>query len=56
MGQRVVWTTEMSHGVQAGLGGNAGRPIHLPAGTQTAYKGHVPHTEAALYLCFCFFH
>lgn len=41
MGQRVVWTTEMSHGVQTGPGGNAGRPIHLPAGTQMAYKGHV---------------
>lgn len=35
MGQRVVWTTETSHGINAVIGGNAGRPIHLPADTQT---------------------
>lgn len=43
VGQRVVWTTEISHGVNAVIGGNAGRPIHLPADTHT-------HTRAYCYV------
>lgn len=35
VGQRVVWTTETSHGVPTGLGDDAGRPVHLPARTDT---------------------
>lgn len=35
VGQRIVWTTEAGHGVPAGLGDDAGRPVHLPAQTDT---------------------
>lgn len=34
VGQGVVRTAEMSHGVQTRPGGDAGRSIHLPADTQ----------------------
>lgn len=30
VGQGVMWTTEAGHGVPAGLGDDAGRPIDLP--------------------------
>lgn len=33
VGQGVVPASKVSHGVQAGLGGNAGGPIDLPADT-----------------------
>lgn len=33
--QRVVWTPKTSHGVLAGLGDDARRPVHLPAQTHT---------------------
>lgn len=34
VGQGVVRTAEISHGVQARPGGDAGRPVHLPADTR----------------------
>lgn len=34
VGQGVVRAAEISHGVQTRPGGDAGRPVHLPADTQ----------------------
>lgn len=42
VGQRVVRTAEISHGVQTGPGGDAGRPVDLPA---------VTHGKASADLC-----
>lgn len=39
VGQRVVWTPETSHGVPAGLGDDARRPVHLPVRTHTHDSG-----------------
>lgn len=38
VGQRVVRTAEISHGVQTRPGGYAGRPVYLPADTQQQHK------------------
>lgn len=62
VGQRVVRTTKAGHGVPAGLGDDARRPVRLPAqNTNTRFrqkygkKEEFPKLCSFVFLTFCFF-